>query len=88
MTDTGEPKTLGRRCSHVGPDGKRCGAWAIRLHPDGLCAAHAGVNRGAEIPPRRVVSLGDEPCTCDAYPWEHRQGEGLCLHRASDETTP
>ena len=53
-----------RRCCATRADGEPCQAWAIWRHPDGLCAAHAGVTGG----PRRQADGRPTSSTTRATP--------------------
>src|SRR5436190_14942490 len=74
-----------RRCRGTRADGEPCQAWAIWGHPDGLCAAHAGVTgrpRGRAWlgPPLNILHHARYPlCRCEAYSFPHRPGGGYCL---------
>jgi hypothetical protein len=74
-----------RRCRAIRKDGERCRAWAIWGHPQGLCASHAGVAAAARRgrsplqSPLNLLHHARYPnCTCEAYPWPHRPGGGVC----------
>jgi hypothetical protein len=76
-----------RRCRATRADGGPCQAWAIWGHPDGLCAAHAGVtahpgsggrSRPARPPLNSVHHARYPLCRCGAYWFPHRPGGGCC----------
>lgn len=69
-----------RCCRATRADGEPCQAWAIWGHPDGLCAAHAGVAGGPRgWPPLNIVHHARyELCRCAAYQFPHRPGGGDC----------
>jgi hypothetical protein len=71
-----------RRCCATRADGEPCQAWAIWRHPDGLCAAHAGVTGGPRRQggwPSNILYHARYPlCSCAAYDFPHRPGGGWC----------
>ena len=73
-----------RRCRAIRADGGACQAWAIWGHPEGLCAAHAGVSgrikgRSPLAPPLNILHHARYPlCSCAASSFPHRPGGGLC----------
>jgi hypothetical protein len=76
-----------RRCRAVTKAGEPCQAWAIWGHPEGVCAAHAGVTAhpgqgGRQRPWLLLDNLHHARyplCRCAAYSFPHRPGGGLCL---------
>ncbi len=64
-----------RRCVAVCKgSGERCTNAAVWTDSRGLCGAHGG--RVARQHIREKTTY--EPCTCEAYPFPHRPGSGIC----------
>jgi hypothetical protein len=79
-----------RRCRAITKAGKPCKSWAIWGHPEGLCAAHAGVTGGerGRRPLNLIHHARYEPCRCAAYPYPHRPGGGDCRWPDPVKTPP
>ena len=71
-----------RRCTGTRADGETCRAWAVWDDPRQLCMAHAGWHHRGPMPERewglRRPRKRVPNCTCRAYAWPHRPGDGLC----------
>lgn len=60
-----------RRCLGHNKDGSPCKSWALWSAPDQKCPKHSAW----------YGAVGKSPaprCDCDAYPFPHRPGGGLC----------
>lgn len=73
MTYSDEARAL-RQCQARTKDGQPCQNFAVWDDPARRCGTHGGRVAGAHIREKTAYT----PCDCEAYPFPHRPGSGLC----------
>jgi hypothetical protein len=71
-----------RRCTATKPNGEPCKGWAVWNAGEQHCFAHLSDIARAAVEAARAAGPRKTPrpvCNCDAYPFPHRPGTGICL---------
>ncbi len=73
-----------RRCTAITKAGERCKGFAVWNAPEQLCASHLykqrRTNAELEAEPPVEKRRAAPTCTCRAYKFPHRLGNGYCRH--------
>lgn len=64
-----------RQCTARKRDGRPCRGWAVWGDHGQRCRSHGGQSPTIGEPGKTRY----QTCNCDAYPFVHRPGSGLCL---------